>query len=337
MKRCVGGEPCMGEVTGLGELEKRALMHLQYEFPLTPDPVGDTAHALGVDRGLLLSRLRELVKEGKLKRIGFYFNFRAARLVGALVAYRALGQSFNRVVELLNMDPLVTHNFERSHPRYNIWAVMKAESREKLIEKAEGIASEAGAGDLVILFSKRTLKLSVKYDLYTGISRAGRWSMINPSPPAPEELGATLQLAKDLRVLPLVERPYRVIGEKHRLSEDEVLEKAERMLREGILGDPGAALDGHRIGFTENAMTVVAGDGLEEACKNIVNEVPEATHVVFREPYPPGKWRHNCYFMTHATSRRVLEERIGESLARVGVDDYMIIYSLRDLKPGVIR
>lgn len=327
----------MSGVMGVNGVEKRLLMELQYEFPLTPDPVGDAASRIGLPLGEALGLLRSLVERRILKRIGFYFNFRAARQVGALVAFRALGASFERLVEELNRDPLVTHNFERSHPHYNVWAVIKAGSREALIDKVERIAEEAGAEEHVILFSKRTLKLSVKYDLYEGISRAGRWSRVSLQPPTPEELGYTRELAKDLRVLPLVERPYKMVGDKHGMGEEEVLEAALRMLEAGILGDPGAALDGHRLGFKENAMTVIAGSGLSDTCTNVAENVAEATHVVLREPYPPGKWRHNCYFMTHAVERRVLEELIAQSLEGAGVEDYMIIYSLRDLKPGVIR
>lgn len=312
------------------------LMRLQYEFPLTPTPIADVAVDIGISVEEALGRLSRLKAEGILKRIGFYLNFRATGLVGALVAFNSGGDP-DKLARVLNPDPMVSHNFLRSHPVYDVWAVIKARSGEELLSKVEHVARVAGVSDYVVLFSRRTLKLSVKYDLREGISRAGPWSRIADNPPRPEELSIPPSLPRELRILPLEERPYAGLAGKYGLTEEEVVSLAKEMLHKGILGDPGAALEGHKVGFKVHGMTVVAGEDLESLCDRIAESVPEATHVVLREPHPPGAWRHNCYFMVHARDERVLEDRVKARLSAVGVGDYMIIYSLRDLKPGVVR
>ncbi len=312
------------------------LMKLQYEFPLTSTPIADVAEEMGIDAREALSRLLRLKVEGVLKRIGFYLNFKATGLVGALAAFNSGGDP-DRLARVLNPDPMVSHNFLRNHPVYDVWAVIKARSRDEILSKVEHVARVAGVSDYVVLFSRRTLKLSVKYDLREGISRAGPWSCVVENPPRPEDLGIPPSLPRDLRILPLEERPYAIIASKHDLSEEEVVSLAREMLQKGILGDPGAALDGHRVGFMINGMAVVAGEDVEGLCDRIAESIPESTHVVLREPYPPGAWRHNCYFMIHARDRKVLEDRVRARLSAIGVGDYIIIYSLRDLKPGVVR
>lgn len=144
-------------------------------------------------------------------------------------------------------------------------------------------------------------------------------------------------MPRELRILPLEERPYAKIAGKYGFSEEEIISLVKEMLAKGILGDPGAALNGHKIGFVVNGMVVVADDSIDTLCEKIATSVPEATHVVLREPYPPNSWEHNCYFMVHARRRNILENRVKDRLLAIGAENYMIIYSIKDLKPGFIR
>lgn len=326
-------------VARLGGLAVEALMELQYRFPLTPTPYCDVAHRLGVEPDRLVSTLRELSRLGVLKRVGFYLNYRSTGKVAALVAYSTGGDK--RKLEALaaeyRSDPLATHVYLRDHPYYDVWVVVKRGSRGELERHTATLASRLGL-DYVILYSRRTLKLSVKYDLLEGISRSGPYPAVHPSPPRPEELGYPASLARALRVLPLEARPYRRIAAAHGMSEDEVVEAARVMLEAGVLGDPGAALDGHRAGFPENGMVVMEplSSGEEGLCSCAAG-LPYSTHVVLRESVPPGAWRHTCYFMVHAVSREKLAEAVRHAESTCRPRSLMVIRSLADLKPGVVR
>lgn len=317
----------------LDGFERKVLMELQYHFPLTPTPYCDAASRLGVDVGSLLEVLRRLHREGVLKRIGYYYNYRSQGKTAALVAFAA-GDRYQVLAGKANRDPEVTHNYLRDHPYYNVWIVVKRRSREEIIDFAAKLASETGARDWVILYGKKTFKLSVKYDLYQGVSRAGPYSLVAENPPRPEDLGIDPGLPAKLRRLPLEEHPYRAIASGHGYSEEEVIGLVKEMLRHGILGDPGAALDGHRLGFRVNAMIVTRGG--PETC-TCASGLEYSTHVVLREPYPPGKWNYNCYFMVHATRRETVERVVEEFKNKCGTREALPIYSLADLKPGVTR
>ena len=316
-----------------------ALMELQYKFPVeAADPYEVVAERLGVTEEQLLEQLRKLKTLKLLKRVGFYVNYRAERKKAALIA---LSTSEPEAATRLLAGLLeVTHSYIRDHPVYNLWVVGKHQDPNMIIQAAKEAAEKHGDGRWLILWGVMTHRLSVKFDLHRGISLAGPYSTVNPNPPRPEDLGYDKTFARSLRVLPLEPHPYRVIGEKFGMTEDEVLEAVQKMFREGILGDPGAALDGHRLGFTYNAMYTLAPlemERLRDLCKWVVENVPEATHIVERDATPKGAWRHLCYFMFHAVSpslKTVVEERLkGCPL----LESYLVIRSLGDMLPGVIR
>ncbi len=322
-------------ITGMSDIEKRVLMELQYNFPLVSKPFDVVAKRLGTSVDEIIDVVKKMKELGILKRIGFYVNYKSYRQVAALVAFRT--DEPEKLANEILKNFTTTHSYIRNHPYYNLWVVVRDKNKEALKNKIEKLATQNKA-DFVILWSKRVYRLSVKYDLEKGISRAGPFSKIVENPPSPSELGLDTNLVRALRVLPLKREPYKELATKYGLDEERLVEITKMLLEKGVLGDPGAALDGHRAGFTYNAMVVMWSATKEtELCEWIINNVPEATHVVLREPWPPEKWRHNCYMMVHAvdeTRLRPVYEKLDESPY---VKDYLQIISLRDLLPGIIR
>lgn len=310
------------------------LMKLQYEFPLTLTPYGDVARSLSIDEETVLSMLRELKAAGLVKRVGFYYNYRSRRQVAALIGVAC--RDYARVAEAVRRDPLVTHSFVRDHPEVNLWIVARRGSRSELIEYAEELARLCESSRYTVLFSKKTFKLSVKYDLLEGVSRSGPYSSLPEDPPSPEDLGVDPRVPEMLRSLPIESRPYKAIGEKLGLSEDEVFESMLAMLRSGVLGDPGASLDGRKLGFTENAMVVAVLEGSESLAECLAS-IPYTTHVVLREIYPPGSWSFDGYAMVHATSRDKIRGVVETIRGTCGVRDLSVLFSIVDLKPEVVR
>jgi len=311
-----------------------ALMELQYKFPLVEDPYAVVAERIGVSEDELLGVLKRLKGEGILKRVGFYFNPRSVGRVAILIAFESddvegVAKHVSRVLE-------VTHSYERGHPRYRLWVVARGSSVEEIVSRVREVCEKLGCGWLV-LPSKKLYRLSVKYDLRSGISRAGPYSRVVENPPSPEDLGYSVELAKALRSLPLEPNPFDALGRLHGMSGGEIVEAAKRMLRAGILGDPGAALDGHRLGFKVNAMFVLEpASECVEACRWVVDNLPEATHVVERSVVG-GEWPYTCYFMVHATSKDKLEPIRRKVEEEAPIKRFDVLLSLRDLKPGIVR
>jgi len=311
-----------------------ALMELQYRFPLVDDPYAVVAERIGVGEEELLDVLRRLKEKGILKRVGFYFNPRSTGRVAALIAFETndvegVAEHVSRVLE-------VTHSYERNNPRYRLWVVVRGSSVEEIVSRVREVCGEMGCGWLV-LPGKKLYRLSVKYDLRNGVSKAGPYSRVAENPPSPEDLGYSIELARALRSLPLEPNPFDALGKSFGMSSGEIVEAAKRMLKAGILGDPGAALDGHKLGFKVNAMFVLEpASECPEVCRWVVDNLPEATHVVERSVVG-GEWPYTCYFMVHATSEAKLEPIRRKVEEEAPVRRFDILLSLRDLKPGVVR
>ncbi|MEB3860765.1 MAG: Lrp/AsnC family transcriptional regulator, partial [Desulfurococcales archaeon] len=157
----------------------------------------------------------------------------------------------------------------------------------------------------------------------------------------PEDLGIPKTLPHSLRALPIEERPYASAARKHGMTEGDVVALVGEMLEKGILGDPGAALEGRLAGFKENGMVVMEPAGCSdedelELC-NCAAKFPYSTHVVWREAYPRDRWRHICYFMVHATTRERIEQARLQAQETCKPRDSMVLYSLEDLKPHTVR
>lgn len=323
-------------MSGLTDLQVRAIMELEYNFPLTStDPYAEVASSLGVDEEALLQELRLLRSKGVLKRVGFYYNFRSQGKDAALVALRA--EDIDAIAKATAADPLVTHSYLRDDPDYNVWVVIKRNNMDEILKATEELAHIGRASRYVVLTSVRTYKLSVKYDLIKGVSRAGKYALVPPTAPRPEALGISPKLPEALRSLPLESRPYSAAAKLSGLTEEGVVRLIPRLLEAGVLLDPGAAVDGEALGFKENGMVVMEPSGSAEELCEAAARSEHSTHVVLRSSIPEGAWRYPCYAMIHAVRRDLVEE-VARIIARdAGAKSYRVIYSIRDLKPGVVR
>jgi Transcriptional regulators len=157
-------------------------MEAQHNFPLVERPYKALGERLGVDEGWVIERLRELVKAGVLKRIGAILNYRSRGLEAALVGMAVPEDIIEEVAAEVNKDPYVSHNFQRDYKPYNLWFVTKANSREELEAKVAAIAKRYGL-NYVVLYSLRSYKVDVRFDLRRGISwTKGELLPENPPP-----------------------------------------------------------------------------------------------------------------------------------------------------------
>ena len=179
--------------------------------------------------------------------------------------------------------------------------------------------------DYVILYSLRTYKLDVRFDLYEGISRS-KSGVLPESPPPADSLGIPKEFYSKVRSIPLVAEPFREAARALGKSVSETLDVLQELIRLGVLRDFHASLDGEKLGFRENAMVVLKKPDCEKAAA-----LTESTHVGLRNTVP-GKWEYPCYFMVHAKSRDVITKRISKYFG----DGYDMLFSVRDLLGGKI-
>ncbi len=143
-----------------------------------------------------------------------------------------------------------------------------------------------------------------------------------------------LRVAQD--GLPVCKRPFEAIAEQLGLSEDEVLERLTRLVEQGYVRRVGASIAHYNIGITANAMSAwnVDDERVEKVAAEFVR-AREVTHCYQRER--ADGWRYNLYTMVHATSRERCLTIVRSLAHRVGVHDYIVLFSTRELKKTGVR
>jgi len=318
----------------LSEVDKKLVMELEYHFPFTETPFSEIASRLNLKENEVIEKTKELVGNEVIKRIGMYVNFRAKGMEGALVATDIPVENLEKYRKITLSIKELTHNYIRNHPKYNVWFVLKSENKERLKENVEKIVKESGGRDYVILYSKKNLKLSVKYDIIRGVSYSEP-DQIHEKIPTAEELGIPKELLKDLSYpLQITNRPFKQIAEKYNMKESELVELIKELKEKGVIKDYGATVNGDKVGIRENAMMLVNSNDIESSCYSLAKNLKEATHVVLRES--DKRWDYLCYAMIHGANKKIIFE-----VAKKGVDitkakSYMLLFSLDNLKPGIV-
>lgn len=134
-------------------------------LPFDADPYGAVARALGVTREEVMTRLRALLAQGAIRRIGLIPNhYRLGVTANGMSVWDVDDAAVSDIGARVGALPFVTHCYRRPRHlpdwRYNLFAMVhgrtRAEARAHVAEIAALIGPAARAHD--ILFSTRILK-----------------------------------------------------------------------------------------------------------------------------------------------------------------------------------
>ena len=82
---------------------------------------------------------------------------------------------------------------------------------------------------------------------------------------------------------PLSERPYEAIAERLEISGDEVWERVQGLIEEGVIRRMGASLDSRKLGYSSTLAAIsVPVERVDEAAA-VVGRYPEVTHSYLRD------------------------------------------------------
>ncbi len=131
--------------------------------------------------------------------------------------------------------------------------------------------------------------------------------------------------------IPITAHPYRELAERIGLTETAFLEVLAGLRARNIIRRFGATLRHQKSGYAANAMgawqvpeTRIAAVGERmAACRQI-------SHCYRRNPN--ADWPYNLYTMIHAESPEACWEIAREMSRDTGVEDYTLLFSLRELK-----
>ena len=131
---------------------------------------------------------------------------------------------------------------------------------------------------------------------------------------------------------PLTSRPYLEAAKKIGISEEEVLERIKRLKELGVVRRISANIRHRLVGIKANAMVAwkVPKEKVEEVGKMLAS-FSEVTHCYERE-IVPNKWEFNVFTMIHGYSKDEVEEIVRKISEKVGIKDYIMLYSVKEYK-----
>ncbi len=126
--------------------------------------------------------------------------------------------------------------------------------------------------------------------------------------------------------LPICERPFKALGERVGMSEQEVLERLKRLKAQGVIRRIGGSFDSAKLGF---ASTLCAAKVPEEKLKDFVETV-NSYHGVTHN-YRRGH-EFNVWFTFIAESEQSINQALAEIAERTGVKEICSLPAVEKFK-----
>jgi DNA-binding Lrp family transcriptional regulator len=128
---------------GFDAVDAALIDHLHDGFPLADRPFAQVGAALGLSEDEVIERLRRLLAEGVLTRLGPLYQIERAGGAYLLAALEVPAARFDEVAALVNAHLQVAHNYRREH-RLNMWFVVAADTQQAVQRCLREIEAETG-------------------------------------------------------------------------------------------------------------------------------------------------------------------------------------------------
>ena len=139
--------------------------------------------------------------------------------------------------------------------------------------------------------------------------------------------------------LPRVARPYDAVAARVGIGVDEVLQRMQRMLDNGIIRRIGAVPNHYRLGFMANGMSVWDVDDTQvDILGERIGQLPGVSHC-YRRPRRLPSWPYNLFAMLHGRTRAEVEQQAVQLRELLGsaCRGHDILYSTAILKKTGLR
>jgi DNA-binding Lrp family transcriptional regulator len=148
----------------IDKLDKKILDVVQRGLPVKRSPFKLLASKVGLSEEEIVERLRRLRENGIIRRFGAVFDSGKMGFVSTLLAAHVPQSRIDKVVQIINEYPGVTHNYEREH-YYNLWFTLSASSGGQLNKLIDEIERKTKIKDLKTLKAKRVFKISSHFEV----------------------------------------------------------------------------------------------------------------------------------------------------------------------------
>jgi DNA-binding Lrp family transcriptional regulator len=150
----------------LDKLDRVLLDELQTGLPLEPRPFLAVGVRLGISEDDVISRVRRLLEEGAVNRVGPVLSATAMGGKRTLAAMHVPPERLEEVAGYVNGFQAVSHNYQRDH-HYNLWFVISSSEPSEVERVLSAIREETGL-TLLELPALEEYYLGVRFQLSGG-------------------------------------------------------------------------------------------------------------------------------------------------------------------------
>jgi siroheme decarboxylase len=324
-------------------IDRELLNAVQWDFPLEPRPYGALAERLGISEADVRARVAHVKELGVLRQLSAIFDTRALGYSSALVAARMDPDRIDDGAAVISRHPGVSHNYKRNHA-YNLWYTLAVPPGESFDGHVAALHRESGALVTRKLPTLRLYKIGVKLDMTGQTAADARAEVLEHERPERKHDMAVPDLS-DLEIaaievtqedLPLVEQPFAVQGELLGVDEQTVLDLLRRFKERKLMRRFAAVMNHRSAGYKANAMGVwaVPEDRLDELGPRMAG-FAFVSHCYRRPTYED--WPYSVFTMVHGQTARDCEDTIAAIRDETGVDDYALLWSIKEYKKVRVR
>jgi DNA-binding Lrp family transcriptional regulator len=327
----------------LDDLDRELLNAVQWDFPLVPRPFAVLGERLNLPEPEVRARIQRVKDTGVLRQLSAIFDTRALGYMSALVAAKVDPDHIDDAAAVINEHPGVSHNYKRNHA-YNLWYTLAVPPGEDFDAHLDVLHRDSGSLLTRKLPTLTLYKIGVKLDM-TGNTAAGAKSEVleherperKADMPAPDlsqlEANAIGVVQEDL---PNTEHPFAAYGEQLGVDEATVLDLLASFKERKLMRRFAAVMNHRSAGFKANAMGVwaVPDAALPEIGPRMAG-FSAVSHCYRRPTY--DDWPYSVFTMVHGRSARDCEETIEAIRADTGVDEYCLLWSIKEYKKVRLR
>lgn len=144
--------------------DRKLLGLIQTSLPIVPEPYREMGEDLGISETEVIARLKRMIDNGIIRRLGSIFDSRKLGYSGVLCAMEVPDERIGEVAKVVNSFHGVTHNYLREDP-INMWFTLLAPSGDKLAETLNEIKKRAGIKEILTFPADTIYKIRVNFDL----------------------------------------------------------------------------------------------------------------------------------------------------------------------------
>jgi DNA-binding Lrp family transcriptional regulator len=327
----------------LDDLDRELLNALQWDFPVDAQPYATLAAGLGTTEAEVHARIRRVKDAGILRQLSAIFDTRALGYGSSLVAAKIDADRIDDAAAVISEHPGVSHNYKRNHA-YNLWYTLAVPPGASLDDHLDVLHEASGALVTRKLPTLQLYKIGVKLDM-TGQTAADAKTEVleherperRPDMEAPDlsdlEVAAIRVVQEDL---PLDARPFQVQAEAIGTTEGQLLDLLASFKERKLMRRFAAVMNHRSAGFKANAMGVwaVPDDELTEIGPRMAG-FALVSHCYRRPTYED--WPYSVFTMVHGKNARECEETIAAIQAETGVDEYALLWSIKEYKKTRVK